>query len=79
MAAQYMLLSDIKDQPLILMRLNEGTADMERLDPDGWVASNNIEWTGIGGAADWDAVTPEQAGDAAVSLGRFRSDIPGLS
>ncbi len=74
MAATYMLKTDQRSVPVILMRL-EGP-QMERLDPSGWAPTNNIEWTGIGGSADWEAVTPEVAADAAVSLGRFRSDIP---
>ena len=73
--ATYMLKRDIENEPIILMRLSG--VQMERLDPEGWVPSNNIEWTGIGGAADWDAVSSEEAAQAAVSLGRTREDVLG--
>ena len=55
--ATYMLKRDTENEPVILMRLDG--PQMERLDPEGWVPSNDIEWTGIGGSAYWDAVSPE--------------------
>ena len=38
--ATYMLKRDIENEPIILMRLSG--VQMERLDPEGWVPSNNI-------------------------------------
>jgi hypothetical protein len=41
-----------------LIRLVDGAA--EEWFPDGWKPAG-LEWSGIGGSTDWDAVTPEEA------------------
>jgi hypothetical protein len=54
-----------------LMRVDTRERILEMWTPNGWVPDNDASWTGIGGSADWDEISEEEA-EAVIE--KFQAD-----
>lgn len=54
---------DLKGRIRTLVRMYKSDTEdiVERWTTEGWVPHTNLEWTGIGGASDWENVSVEDA------------------
>ena len=72
----FMVKRNLEGEPVGLLR--NGDAGIERLTRYGarrWVPSANLEWTGIGGSADWDTATEDEAIVIAGEWGYTRREL----
>lgn len=69
MATEYWLKADLDGTPIVLLRRTEGGRRQQRLDPEGWVSTSDLSWTGIGGDADWEPITRGEAERVAILFG----------
>lgn len=55
--------------------LRRGSGGQKAWTPKGWVPNGSMEWTGIGGSADWDEIDEDEARAVIVELGGNPNDV----
>lgn len=65
----YFVKRDLDDKPVALLRIGpRGMEQLTRYSEGGWQPTSSLDWTGIGGSSDWDAITETEALEVAAEM-----------